>query len=237
MMMPTAPLDELSIADSQDDSGDTALSPNAVPRAAENILLRHVRVNAIADYYDIPALKELANSKIKHVIDTTWTVEGFPDVVREVFRFSADVELREITTSTIVAHIEDLAELHGFAELDVLSDLGVDIIQRMVLDHKVKQGLLLEELQELRSELQQADIGLQCAKIELIHGESRRDELEGIIDRINKNVDNCHDILSDTISCRNSSCKAEFTCYIERGGTSVEPKYTLRCSKCRCRHK
>ena len=38
-------------------------------RTAE-ILLGHVRVNAIADYYDIPQLKELASTKIQHIIET-----------------------------------------------------------------------------------------------------------------------------------------------------------------------
>jgi hypothetical protein len=35
------------------------------------ILLRNVRVNAIADYYDIPRLKQLANTKIQHVLKTS----------------------------------------------------------------------------------------------------------------------------------------------------------------------
>jgi hypothetical protein len=39
-------------------------------RTAE-ILLGHVRVNTIADYYDIPQLKELANTKIQHIIEPT----------------------------------------------------------------------------------------------------------------------------------------------------------------------
>ena len=39
-------------------------------------LLGHVRVNAVADYYDIPQLKELANTKIRHIIETNWSPYG-----------------------------------------------------------------------------------------------------------------------------------------------------------------
>ena len=35
------------------------------------ILLRNVCVNAIADYYDIPQLKQLANTKIQHILKTS----------------------------------------------------------------------------------------------------------------------------------------------------------------------
>lgn len=40
-----------------------------------------------------------------------------------------------------------------------------------------------------------------------------------------------------TSTCRNIRFGAEFTCYIERGGFLYEPKYTLRCATCHCRHK
>src|SRR2546423_15473800 len=85
-------------------------------RTAE-ILLGHVRVNAIADYYDIPQLKELANTKIQHIIETNWSPHGFSEVVKEVFNSTTDRALREIMSLTAVAHIEELLEFEDFAEL------------------------------------------------------------------------------------------------------------------------
>lgn len=50
------------------------------------ILLGCVRVNAVTDYYDIPQLKELMNMKIQHITETNWSLYGFIEVVKEVYR-------------------------------------------------------------------------------------------------------------------------------------------------------
>jgi hypothetical protein len=49
------------------------------------ILLQHIRVTAIADYYDVAELKEIATAKVKRVLETTWPVARFSDVVKEGF--------------------------------------------------------------------------------------------------------------------------------------------------------
>jgi len=141
-------------------------------------LLGHVRVNAVADYYDIPQLKELANTKIRHIIQTNWSPYGFSEVIKEVFNSTTDKELREIMSLTVAAHIEELLEFEDFTELGVIGDFAI-----------------------------------------------------GKADRINHFLK----ILSKIQSYRN--CDADFTCYVERGGTILEPQYTLRCAKCHCRHK
>ena len=69
---------KISIRGSQGDPSDELCSPVdpcniLTPYAADEIMLRHVRVNAIADDYDISELKRLANAKIQHIFEiTTW---------------------------------------------------------------------------------------------------------------------------------------------------------------------
>jgi hypothetical protein len=93
-----------------------------------NITLRHVYVNAIADYYDIPQLKELANTKIQHILGTSWSADGFPDVIRDVFSLTGDLALHNIITLIAAERIKELIKLKDFVELDVISDFAIGII-------------------------------------------------------------------------------------------------------------
>jgi hypothetical protein len=190
------------------------------------ILLGHVRVNAVADYYDIPQLKELTNTKIRHIIETNWSPYGFSEVVKEVFNSTTDMELREIMSLTAAAHIEELLEFEDFAELDVMNDFAIGIIRNMFATYKANEGSTSRELQDMKHRLQSLEVDYSNER-------SARERETGKADRIN----HCLEILLKTQSCRNARCDADFTCYVERGGTTYEPQYTLRCAKCHCRHK
>ena len=194
------------------------------------ILLGHVRVNAVADYYDIPQLKELANTKIQRIIETNWSPHGFSEVVKEVFNSTTDRELREIMSLTAAAHIEELLEFEDFAELDVMSDFAIGIIRNMFATYKADEGSTSRELRDLKDRLQSLEVDYSSER-------SAHEYEAGRAGRISESIDHCLEVLSRTRSCRNARCNADFTCYVERGGTSYEPQYTLRCAKCHCRHK
>ncbi|KAI5299511.1 hypothetical protein KEM55_002058 [Ascosphaera atra] len=49
-------------------------------------LLEHVKVNAIADCYDVACLRELANQKIGDILRDRWTSEGFAQFVQSSYR-------------------------------------------------------------------------------------------------------------------------------------------------------
>lgn len=227
------------LADGRDtDDGDSSNSTmtqvdplHAVtPAATTEILLRHVHVNAIADYYYIPQLKHLANTKIQRVLKTTWSANGFSDVVKETFSSTGDPELHQIISLSAAAHIEELVELEGFAGLDIIGDFTIAIMRNMVASRKASEDLLSQKLQAIESQLQDAESRLHYQKTLLDYETTRAD-------RMIENIDNCIDTLSETNTCRNVRCEAEFNCYIERGGRANEPVYTLRCARCRCRHK
>ena len=192
-------------------------------RTAE-ILLGHIRVSVIADYYDIPQLKKLANTKIQHIIETNWSPHGFSEVVKEVFNSTTDRELREIMSLAATAHIEELLQSEDFAELDVMSDFAIGIIRNMFATYKADKSSTSRELQDMKHRLR-------SLKADYDNERSAREHETGKADRIS----HCLEILSGTQSCRN--CDADFACYVERGGTHSKPQYTLRCAKCYCRHK
>ena len=204
---------------------------------AAEILLCHVHVNAIADYYDIPLLKQLANTKIQHVLETAWSVDGFSDVVREAFSTTSDTALHKIMASTAATHIEELVELEDFATLDVMSEFAMNIVRETIAACKSTEDLSSQELQAVKSQLQNTESRLQSAEQDCSYEKSLRESVTTRADRTVENINDCIDTLSKTRTCRNANCPADFTCYIERGGLASVPKYTLRCARCQCRHK
>ncbi len=84
-----------------DDDGSFTLTRSshnlgtATQPTTNEIVLHHVHVNAIADYYDIPQLKQLVKTKIQNVLKTSWSAEGFSNVVKEVYS-STDLELQAV---------------------------------------------------------------------------------------------------------------------------------------------
>jgi hypothetical protein len=207
------------------------------PAMTTEILLRNVRVNAIADYYDMPHLKQLANTKIQHILETSWSTNGFSNIVKEAFNSTSDMALHNIMALTAATHIEELLELEDFASLEVMSDFFIGVIRNTIAAHKAKEDLSTQKLQAVESRLQNAESRLQSTEQDCTFEKSLRNRETTRADRIIENINDCVNVLSRTSTCRNIRCEADFTCYIERGGFADEPKYTLRCARCKCRHK
>jgi len=157
------------------------------------ILLRHVKVNAIAHYYDIPPLKQLADTKIQNILETN-------------------------------------VEQEDFTMVKVISDFALDILRNLIAAYKAKEELYTQKLQAAESRLRSIENDYTYEK-------SLRDHESTRTDHVIENINDCLKMLDKTKTCRNPRCDAEFTCYIEQGGTVIEPKYILRCARCRCRHK
>ena len=120
-----------------DDDGSFTLTRSshnlgtATQPTTNEIVLHHVHVNAIADYYDIPQLKQLVKTKIQNVLKTSWSAEGFSNVVKEVYS-STDLALHDVMTLVTSKHIEELVELEDFTGLDVMSDFAFAVIRTMI---------------------------------------------------------------------------------------------------------
>ena len=201
------------------------------------ILLRNIRVNAIADYYDILQLKQLANTKIQHVLETSWPANGFSNIVKEAFNSTSDTALHNIITLTAAARVEELLELEDFASLEFMSDFSIGVMRNTIAAHKAKEELSAQKLQAVKLQLRYLESRLQSAEQDYTHEKLLREREDTRADRIIESIDDCISALARTSACRNVRCEADFTCYVERGGLPQEPKYTLRCARCRCRHK
>ncbi|KAK7576795.1 hypothetical protein V3481_015357 [Fusarium oxysporum f. sp. vasinfectum] len=92
-------------------------------------LLCHVRVNAIADYYNVSKLTQLANSKIQSILRDSWLAESFSHAVKEASVSTGDVALHDIITSTAAYHIEELVEFQSFADLEVMSEFSIKVLR------------------------------------------------------------------------------------------------------------
>lgn len=190
-----------------------------------NITLRHVHVNAIADYYNIPQLKELANTKIQHILGTSWSADGFPDVVKDVFSLTGDLALHNIITFTAAKHIEELIKLEDFVELDVMSDFAIGIVRTAITAFKDMDKKSTQKLQAVQSQLQRTESLLKSAEARCAAAK-----------RKSENIDGCLDSLHKIRTCRNIDCGVQFTGYIELGGHLSDPSYILRCSRCQWKH-
>ena len=210
--------------------------PLLVITPTNKILIRHVRVNAIADYYDIPQLKKLVNTKLQNVLETNWSADGFSHVIKEVFTSTTDKALRNIVSSTVVTHIEELIEHKDFAALEIMSDVAISIIRDIIKANKAKNGLLAEKIQVVESQLEATKSRLRSSERSYDYEKSVHDSDAFRAARTIEGFNGCITTLSETHKCRNITCNADFACYIERDGPVSEPTYMLRCARCRCRY-
>ncbi|OAA64237.1 BTB/POZ fold protein [Niveomyces insectorum RCEF 264] len=185
-------------------------------------LLAHIQVNAAADYYNLPKLGKLANEKIKHLLQTTWSAQGFLDAAKEAFSLTGDTALFKLLASTAAIHLEEIIDMESFAELDLPNDFTLQILRSCV--GKLKT---FKNLQHAQSQLE----------TDLNHERSWRESEAERAGKAMDNINECLQTLYMTKSCRNGNCTATFPCYIEAHGSAYLPSYTLRCARCRCRHK
>ncbi|KAH6952495.1 hypothetical protein BKA56DRAFT_504789 [Ilyonectria sp. MPI-CAGE-AT-0026] len=118
--------------------------PHQQPERTEvtEALLCHVRVNAIADCYNIPKLTQQANSKIQCILRDSWQAESFSHVVKEVLSSTGDAILQEDMTSTAADHIGELVESQSFADLEVMSDFAIKVLRNCALRiHEIESQL------------------------------------------------------------------------------------------------
>lgn len=90
-----------------------------------------VKVYAIADKYDIVALKELAKEKVSNWIETNWTHSAFPALVREIYECTpgGDRGLRDVVVRIMTFHAETILEQdwvhHLIQDIETLAFLPV----------------------------------------------------------------------------------------------------------------
>ena len=70
-------------------------------------LLRHVRTNTIADYYNIPKLAELTRSKIQQAQLDQWDPNAWLDVTKNALAITGDPAFHDTLAQIFAGHASE----------------------------------------------------------------------------------------------------------------------------------
>ncbi|AEO54997.1 hypothetical protein MYCTH_39658 [Thermothelomyces thermophilus ATCC 42464] len=182
-----------------------------MPKAdAIPVLLGHIRMNSIGDYYQVENLVFLANGKIDQLLrdhsKDSSLVESLPAAIEEAVQSTGDKKLLKVLAVAVADNISALVDMDTFRNLSALSDFAFHVIQ----DCAQKPRALTTELRAAQRELDGSK-----AQIEVF-----KDHEERFLRLLN--------LLNNTSQCRH--CRTEFSCIIDAEG------YILRCARCSTRH-
>jgi hypothetical protein len=76
------------------------------------------------------------NIKIQYILGTSWSADGFPNIIQDVFSLISDLALHNIITLTAAKYIKELIKFKDFAELDIISNFAISIIQTAITASK-----------------------------------------------------------------------------------------------------
>jgi hypothetical protein len=82
-----------------------------------------VRVNAIADYYDIPRLREVASSEIQGIFARIgFCINVYLDVLKEAMDMTGDKGLYRVLAPDAADHLEELLLTEKFRAIEIMKD-------------------------------------------------------------------------------------------------------------------
>lgn len=199
---------------------DSALTLTDEPsdQAFATKTLPHVHVNAIADYYNIPDLKELAKLRIQEVHQRDdWDAKDFIHAAEKAIQLTGDESLHSMMARLVARHMKKLMDY------DELGDLVGDFVLDVLRYHAV---VVEADIRAQRRDLAQQndDLEIRCLAAE---GKAHR-----LVENVNRMIDNTN----QREYCRNTACSEPFGCYIEQVGSNEQPGYLIRCAWCLCRH-
>ena len=200
-----------TISESNDQAGSKAKSDPAEKAKADaiQVLLVHLEVNAIADYYNIPKLRDLAESKIRNILLGNNTI--LPRLLQEVSS-GAHANLYAIIAE-VAAESYDISDL--FSQDDTPFKLDPALYSKIIVACGLRMALLKKELEDVQVSYKTAQ------------------DLTAANERA---IVTIHAKLGMTPKCRH--CDEKFNCYIENEGLGLNSElgFMLRCTSCRTRH-
>lgn len=184
--------------------------PPASPTPKANVppvLLGHIRMNCIGDYYQVENLVSKTNTIVEqllhdHSTDSSW-VESLPTVIEEAVQSTGDKKLLKVLADAVADNISAIVDMDTFRNLSALSDFAFHIIQ----DCAHKNRALTTELGAARRELDGSKA----------HTKMFKDHEE-----------RCRRLLSGKLQCRH--CGPGFSSITET------PGYILCCTRCFTKH-
>ncbi|KAF5855630.1 hypothetical protein ETB97_008865 [Aspergillus alliaceus] len=193
-----------------------------------NVLLQHVQVNAIADYYGITQLSDLATSNIRAVLQSQWSTSNFSTVVKETFSTTGDRPLQHMLALTASDHIEELLSSATFPNLEPLHGFAVSILREVLAKYQSR-------LKALDKEIQALTLLVTAKENEVKAIQARRHSDTTKVHRVIRNINHCISIVNRAALC--GACNDDAGCYISRSGRMEEPTYIVRCIRCHYRYR
>ncbi|RFU76155.1 hypothetical protein TARUN_6097 [Trichoderma arundinaceum] len=172
--------------------------------------LHHVRVNAIADYYDVQGLALLATQKIRLAYQSNWDAKAFLSSAIEALGATGDESLHGMLALLAAQNLEELLKSEPCQLATLFGDFGLRFVRSYV---RVLEDAKKDQIQHL---LQQQS----CL-------ESRCRAADAKTNRATKSIEKIIALTNGRNHCRNGACKGVFQSYIELLGDS-EQTYILR---------
>lgn len=191
---------------------DKATTPPPDPES----IIEHVRVSAMAEYYKVEDLKQLAISKVQEVGQVSWNATAFMRAANYAITSTSEDELHDSMARAGSSHIKELLAHSDMEKL--ISPFGVRLLQSYV------------------DRMEQAKDDLICDHMSLQRDlKSQRFQLDGAnrqIESMYKSLAKCRNSLLKKRHCKNPNCRAEFPILLEHGVYDSEFRLRIRCSKC-----
>ena len=86
------------------------------------------------------------NIKIQHILGTSQSIDRFPNIIKDIFSLIGDLALYNIITLIVAKYIKELIKLKDFAELDIISDFAISIIQTAITASKDIEENFIQKL-------------------------------------------------------------------------------------------
>ena len=115
---------------------DTATKTSAAdpPGFPECELIPNIKINAIANYYQIQKLADLATDKADDLLNDD-AVDISPsllsDVIKQTFGLSGDSRLQEVVATAAADQIDVMVACEELTDLDGIGDAGLAIIEKL----------------------------------------------------------------------------------------------------------
>ncbi|RAK70980.1 uncharacterized protein BO72DRAFT_490867 [Aspergillus fijiensis CBS 313.89] len=168
------------------------------------LLLDHMRVNAIGDYYQVDGLMTAANQKIKHLhesskADKSW-VASLPTAIWLAISCTANEGLLDILAEVTAKELASIIHLEDFISIEPIYEFAGKVLHGC---WERIQGLLNEN-DQLKSDLSSKDFERRMAEREHERVQSHYRRME-----------QCLTVLNNTSFCRIPKCGGEFWCAID----------------------
>jgi hypothetical protein len=93
-------------------------------------VLRHVRTNAIADYYNIPKLAELTRSKIQQAQQDQWDPNAWLDMTKTALPITGDSVFHDTLAQVFAGHASEFFDKKQGGE--IIGDFGMRVLRHCI---------------------------------------------------------------------------------------------------------